>query len=1784
MVYRSRYWKLVRVARTATVFPVIFSVIFSPFVNLVTLHLPERLAEKFEIKEAHAALDTRVFIEVSDNSALGNSWTVPLDWNSASNSIEVIGAGGTGGDGNAGGAGAGGGGGGGYSRVNNLNFTGLTAYFSVGASGSQPASTARGGKGGNTWLGQSTDTTFAQCFSTGPTGCVSAEGGEGGGGSSATGGPAFAGGPGGNTGSASFDVGFGFAGGNGGVGNTADPSGGGGGAAGPGGVGRNGGAAGTTTSDGGGGGGGSGGASSTTGGNGTTTTGGDGGAGYLGGAGGSGNTGGNGAAGVNVGSGGGGGDAGTTFSGGNGAAGQQWSASYGSGGGGGGTGDSTAGTGGRGGKYGGGGGGGDANSAAVGNGRGADGVIVITYRAVTNTVTPTGVGTQTASIDIPGATTNTYVGGAFRLTSTLTTTVTSIAVTASTSSGAVTGLNDVKLYWDTAASCDTADPIANATLYNTASANFSTMKATISGSTSVVSGTPKCFYPAMDVASTVTEGLRFDIKIQASTDVVSPITEAGTYPVEITGVTTFATPAATISISGSCKQTDQTTNCTQGSKVARVAVNGNLQAQTDATIAAGVWDITGVTQPATNDIITVFIETEGASNSQAVAITKYSGAGNIASVELIEGHLSIGSDQNNTITSANIGLYDSSVSGKRTFHDLNGATLTVDADTKVANDELYVGVGDTYQPNAGGGDTVLVSDIEIRGTLTAEGNAFTASGSWDDNGTFTAGTSTLTMTGVSKTLDASTFNNLTINSSGTVTTSGSFTVSGTLTSTAGVLSIPSGATLTHSGATLTLSGTISGAGTLKETGSGFTFPTGGTISCILTMDTSAGNQTLSARTYGGAVNIDNSGATNGRTVTLGNGGAHTYSGTLTILSSGTGSVELTGTANNPAVNITGDLTITTGGGTKTITTGSGVWTASGNVNLTNGTFTASGGNRLTMNGASKTLTSASQTLRNVTLSGSITLAAATHTINGHLDMTGGTITATGSTVTMSSISASLIGGSNTLANLTIDPSSAGTITMSTSNLTVSGTLTVAASDKFAILTGRTLTLSGTGTPLSVSGTFEPHSGSMVAYTGTSATVTSTTFGGLTLGGTGTYTLPSSGTPTIKGNLSVTSGATIASGSVPLLFRAGTTQSVSDANGTKQNLGELRVTASTGGNTTLTLGSGIKIASATIDASQTLDFAGANTLTINGSGNALTNNGTFTPSSGTVQYTAGSANIGSVLYNHLVIGGTGTYTLPASDVTLRGNLTVTTGAVVTKSASNKLIFAIGGGGSQTLTGNATNSDLGNIKISANGGNSTLVLASAINASSVSIDASQTLAGGSGTLSLTGAGAVFINNGTFKPGTGTVQYTGTSALVGPSKYAGLTLGGTGTYTLPSSGTTTILGNFAVTSGATVASGSSTLFFRAGGAQSITDSTATKVNLGEIAVQASTGGNTTLSLGSSIRIASATVDASQTLNANGSNTLTITNAGTPLTIPGTFTRATSITAFVGSGATSIPATTYHHLKLQPPVNDATYTFLAGTSSVSGTLTIGNGTNTGTVVTAATNASGLDVASVSISQNSTLIANATQEFTVGGNWINNGSFTNSSGTVTFAFTRTASVSGATAFHNVTSTTAGKKIKFKAGQTFPIAGTLTLTGASGNPIRIESTASGSQWLVNFSGAQSALTYAQIKDSGCVGVSGLVAEGQTGVVDGGNNGTCWFRVPNPGGGAGGSGGFTGGGQSGGGSQQGGGGQGSGQGGGDGGQSGGGEQQGGGGQGGGGGATPVLYDLWWSFSNILGNVI
>jgi hypothetical protein len=449
----------------------------------------------------------------------------------------------------------------------------------------------------------------------------------------------------------------------------------------------------------------------------------------------------------------------------------------------------------------------------------------------------------------------------------------------------------------------------------------------------------------------------------------------------------------------------------------------------------------------------------------------------------------------------------------------------------------------------------LTGDLDYTGTgsgneaLTLGTNQWTVSGSINlegSTGSF-SGNGLIVMNGTSKNLQA---NSKTIPN---VQVSGTITVTGTDVTVSTALTVDSNKTLTidtsrtaslGSSASLTLNGTITGAGTLSYSPS-TAFPTSGTFTTNLKLPNST---TLGARTspngYGGNVDANCSSILDPApdyTVTLGTAGSQTIdiTGNLTLAMSGC-TMTVTGASNNPTVNIGGNISYSTA--STTIVTGSGTWTVTGSVTLTNGTFTASSGNTLVMNGTSKTLTSASQTLQNLTLSGSITLANATHTVAGNLSMAGGTITAGTSTVTMTGTSNTITGGGATLNNLTIDPASAGTITLQTSNLTVSATLSVASGDALSIDASRTLT-SGTSGTVTITGTISG-SGTLTVKNsnlGTGGTLSSavrfdTTSGDISMpartyggnveiydnGGGGTVTMGTAGsqTITIQGSLNL----------------------------------------------------------------------------------------------------------------------------------------------------------------------------------------------------------------------------------------------------------------------------------------------------------------------------------------------------------------------------------------------------------------------------------------------------------------------------------------------------------------------------------------------------------------------------------------------------------------------------------------------------------------------------------------
>lgn len=365
----------------------------------------------------------------------------------------------------------------------------------------------------------------------------------------------------------------------------------------------------------------------------------------------------------------------------------------------------------------------------------------------------------------------------------------------------------------------------------------------------------------------------------------------------------------------------------------------------------------------------------------------------------------------------------------------NIATGTFDARTYGGDVEVYSNVADTTRSIAMASSTQTITgnlkiitgaaqnlvptlDVTANPTVNITGNvsftkggagtpaitsgtgAWTVTGNVDfTDGTYTATSgNTLTMNGTSNSIKGAsqTLYNFTVDpaSPGTISLATSdLAVSNTLNiASSDALTLDASRTLAHTGATLTLTGTINGPGRLTYQ-SASAFPTGGTLasSLILRFNATANDQTMSNRTDYGLIEIDNSGVTDGRTVTM-SASTHTLSGGLTVLSSGGGSVALVGATNDPTVNVGGDLTFTAGGGVKTISTGTGNWKVSGSVNLTNGTFTATANNTLEMDGGSKTITSAAQGLQKFKVSGGSVASADAMLVNKTFDVTAGGFT------------------------------------------------------------------------------------------------------------------------------------------------------------------------------------------------------------------------------------------------------------------------------------------------------------------------------------------------------------------------------------------------------------------------------------------------------------------------------------------------------------------------------------------------------------------------------------------------------------------------------------------------------------------------------------------------------------------------------------------------------------------------------------------------------------------------
>jgi len=491
-------------------------------------------------------------------------------------------------------------------------------------------------------------------------------------------------------------------------------------------------------------------------------------------------------------------------------------------------------------------------------------------RTITPRITASATGTQVTSLTEQSSAN--YVGGTLTLQrNTGSTTVSQIILSETGGINASTSLSNARIRYETDAA-GTCTYNGSETIFGTATAFNSSEQATVTG-TMTVGTTTVCLYVEVDIGD-IAASSTLDIQItDPSTQVTvsSGIVRPSGTAVAISGSTTVN---IIVSIIGSCKQFNRSTACTDGAKV-RYAKNSALQSAS-TTLSGGSFTISPFSGSA-NDIITVFLDNVAVS-SRAALVTKYAGSGDLAGVQLFEHHLVIGSDSNPTVTNADIGQYDNSVSGDADlFFEVDGSyNLAVDTGGAFSDETLLVRSGSTYTPWPGGGSAVTVTSESLYASSSATLNAASSTVSlgqkFENYGTFSAGaTSTLVFTGTSASAlrcDSCTLNHLSLVHSSlgiTTTASSSLTIAGALNiSSNDTLAIASGKTLTYTGSGITLSGTISGGDRFIYQSTA-AFPSTGTVSSVVRFDAANGGQTIPARTFTSSVEIDNSGAGGGAT-------------------------------------------------------------------------------------------------------------------------------------------------------------------------------------------------------------------------------------------------------------------------------------------------------------------------------------------------------------------------------------------------------------------------------------------------------------------------------------------------------------------------------------------------------------------------------------------------------------------------------------------------------------------------------------------------------------------------------------------------------------------------------------------------------------------------------------------------------------------------------------------------------------------------------------------------------
>ena len=604
-------------------------------------------------------------------------------------------------------------------------------------------------------------------------------------------------------------------------------------------------------------------------------------------------------------------------------------------------------------------------------------------------------------------------------------------------------------------------------------------------------------------------------------------------------------------------------------------------------------------------------------------------------------------------------------------HNLSGSANSV-FDTSASNYAITAGV----------------LSISAADSFNANGSSITVDGTSDTplvvNGTFNAGTSTVTFTGThamtNVQIPGQTYHSLTFNKTGeTFMLAGAITLdaAGTLTLTAGTFDTSSANSYAVTAGKIAVASSASN--TFNANGS------------TIMLDATSG--TLFSR---GALSVFNQGASSFVVTSA--------SGTPTLLASPTTFNQLTINSTATVINAGFAITMSSANPSNKLWIEQGMLTdgAAQIVGTANGTLEIDNGAGLCIGVAGET----NATCNNATVGGTtqfptnytaanITLSPTSNVYyNGDAGQTVSSVPTYGNLLFMGTITGnrgySFSTGTVTIkGNLTIDPSAASALT---ATLTLGGTTTVAS-------TGTTL-IEGGGTG-SATGVLDTKSGSSFAFstgaldleahgtinvrnstftlTGTSGTLITDNSGTFTTGGTSTTVMSGTGTevlstvPIAFDNLTssgtVTLGANITTGaSDTFLVSAGTfapsTYSVTGSTASTLSVSPgatLDVQASTyagnySGYVTTTLSSGSTVdynaaGSQTVDATQSyanLNISTSGTKTLSG---ATTATGTLLVQGGTLDTASGSNY--ALTVNSLTIGSSGTLAAEGSTITLGG---------------------------------------------------------------------------------------------------------------------------------------------------------------------------------------------------------------------------------------------------------------------------------------------------------------------------------------------------------------------------------------------------------------------------------------------------------------------------------------------------------------------------------------------------